>query len=143
MKAVVVYESLTGNTRQAASLIGAELAARGIEVLGVYQAPGVDLGALAHADLVVVGSWVDGIFVVGQRPGRASRLWHLPAMAGKQAAVYCTYAINPGKTLEKMTAIVEQRGATVIGGLAVHRGHLAQDVVDFVNRLTEALAATS
>jgi hypothetical protein len=143
MKAVIVYESLTGNTRDAAYGIAAALPANGIEVLGVSHAPNVDLDALAASDLVIVGSWVDGIFVVGQRPGRASRLWQLPAMGGKRAVVYCTYAINPGKTIEKMTTIVEQRGAEVVGGMALHRRNLERDVADFVDRLLTALSGTS
>jgi hypothetical protein len=142
MKAVVVYESLTGNTRRAAEMIGERLPALGHDVLGVFNVTAVDLQTLSAAELVVVGSWVDGFFFVGQRPGRAARLWHLPAIAGKQAVVYCTYAINPGKTLDKMTAIVGARGGNVLGGLALHRGHLQQDVVDFCNRVQEAVAST-
>jgi hypothetical protein len=100
----------------------------------------VELEALSHADVVVVGSWTDGIFVVAQRPGRAGRLRALPYMRGKRAAVYCTFALNPGKTIEKMTSIVEGRGANVLGGMAIKRTDLEGGTKDFVERLLAALA---
>src|SRR5690606_978303 len=60
VRTVVIYESLTGNTRHVADLIAAELRAAGGEAT-VSPIDRVDLAALAKADLVVVGSWVDGM----------------------------------------------------------------------------------
>jgi hypothetical protein len=137
---MVIYESLTGNTRRAAGLIGGQLAAGGLDVINLSPANAVDLQALSVAELVVVGTWTDGILVVGQRPGRAGRLQQLPAMRGKRAVVYCTYAINPGKTIEKLMGIVGGRGADVMGGLALHRRHLEDGAADFSGRLLGALA---
>jgi len=137
---MLIYESLTGNTRKAASLIGEELSQGGLDVVGLSPTTAVDLQALSVADLVVVGTWTDGILVVGQRPGRAGRLAQLPAMRGKRAVVYCTYAINPGRTIDKMIGIIGQRGADVIGGLALHRRHLADGARDFSDRLLGAVA---
>src|SRR5207302_10038677 len=84
VKAMVIYESLTGNTRKAAALIGEQLDRGGLEVVALSPTTAVDLQALSAVDLVVVGTWTDGIFVVGQRPGRAARLSQLPAMSGKR-----------------------------------------------------------
>ena len=69
MRAIVIYESLTGNTRRAGHYIAAELTQAGVEATACPITE-VNLQALSEADLVVVGSWTDGIFVVGQRPGR-------------------------------------------------------------------------
>jgi hypothetical protein len=137
---MVIHESLTGNTRKAAGLIAGQLDQGGLEIVGVSPAAAVDLQALSEAELVVIGTWTDGILVVGQRPGRAGRLQQLPAMQGKRAVVYCTYAINPGKTIDKMMGIMSGRGADVIGGLALHRRHLAEGAADFADRLLGALA---
>ena len=137
---MVIYESLTGNTRRAAGLIGGQLASGGLDVINLSPANAVDLQALSAAELVVVGTWTDGILVVGQRPGRAGRLQQLPAMRGKRAVVFCTYAINPGKTIDKLMGIVGGRGADVIGGLALHRRHLEEGAADFSGRLLGALA---
>ena len=66
---------------------------------------------------MVVGSWTDGLFFFGQRPGRAGRLAKLPVIDGKKAAVYCTYAVNAGKTLPQAEPDRSgRRGGDVIGG---------------------------
>ncbi|MBK5223484.1 MAG: flavodoxin family protein [Acidimicrobiia bacterium] len=140
MRTVVVYESLTGNTRTAAELIGAELRSSGVDAT-VCAIDEVDLTALAAADLVVVGSWVDGFIFVGQRPGRAGRLRKLPVIDGKTAAVFCTYAVDPGKTLTKLSDIVTDRGGKVIGGVAIKRGNLADGARDFVDRVLATVNA--
>jgi flavorubredoxin len=137
MRAVVIYESLTGNTKKTAHLIGQGLQGTGWDV-SVCPVTNVDLAALHEADLVVVGSWTDGVFVFGQRPGRLGRLRALPAMAGKKAVVFVTYALHSGKVLEKMTAEVEALGAEVIGGMTIRRDDLAggaQDIVRSLSRL--------
>jgi hypothetical protein len=140
MQAVVIYESLTGRTRRAAELIRAELDTAGVSTT-VCPVTAVDYQALSAADLVVVGSWTDGIFVVGQRPGRAGRLRRLPALGGKQAVVFCTYALDPGHTLDKMATIVAGRGADVVGGMAIRRDRIDVLVPDFVERVIEAVEA--
>lgn len=137
---VVVYESLTGNTKRAAEIMGDELTRRGVEAT-VCNVTAIDYQALARADLVIMGSWVDGVFVVGQRPGRAGRLESFPPIDGKRCFVYCTYALNPGKTLEKMTKIMEGRGAEVLGGMAIRRNRLDQGARDFVVRVLNAVPA--
>ena len=45
-------------------------------------------------------------------------------MRGKQAAVFCTFALNPGKSLDKLTGAVAATGADVIGGLEIKRNKL-------------------
>ena len=140
MRAIVIYESLTGNTREAGQLIAAELNASGIEAVH-SPITAIDLQALSDADLVIVGSWTDGLFFFGQRPGRAGRLASMPVIDGKKAAVYCTYAIDSGKTLPKLADIVTRRGGDVIGGVAIKRNAMEEGAVDFVDRLLGALDA--
>lgn len=140
MNVAIVYESMTGNTRKAAELIGRGLRRAGVAA-SVFPATQPDYQALAEADLVVVGTWTDGIFVVGQRPGRAQHLRRLPVLGGKQSLVFCTFALDPGKTLEKMAAILQGRGANVIGGMALRRNDLEGGAGDFVDRLLEAIPA--
>jgi len=139
MRAAVIYESLTGNTRRTAGFIGTELARVGIEA-SVFPVTRVDYQALAEADLVIVGSWTDGLVFFGQRPGRATRLRKLPVLTGKKCLVFCTYAVNCGATLDKLSRIMEERGADVLGGMAIRRDHLADGAQEFVARLREAIA---
>ena len=95
--------------------------------------------AVAAADLVIVGTWTDGALIVGQRPGRHKRIAALPDLTGKRCLVYCTYAIAPGKTIEKLTSIIDARGGQVLGGMTLRRDHLADDAAEFAQRALDAV----
>ncbi|MFV0258757.1 MAG: flavodoxin family protein [Acidimicrobiales bacterium] len=138
MNAIVIYESLTGNTRHAAELIAEELIRSGVPTV-ISPIGTIDLQALSDADLVIIGGWVDGLFFFGQRPGRAGKLVNLPAIDGKLTAVFCTYAVNPGSTLEQMSGIVSRRGGDVIGGMTIRRNKMAEGAIEFVARLLGAV----
>lgn len=138
MRAIVIYESLTGNTRTAGEAIAQRLSASGVATRA-FPITAIDYQALADADLVVVGSWVDGVFVVGQRPGRVGRIKAMPAIQGKKAAVYLTYALNPGKALQKLSDTVEGRGGELLGGVSIRRDKIVEGVDDFVDRLLDAV----
>lgn len=140
VNAVVIYESLTGNTARAGRAIADGLTAAGLPTQA-FAITGIDYQALSDADLVIVGSWVDGLFVVGQRPGRLSRLKAMPALAGKRAVVYLTYALDPGRSLQKMSDVVAGRGAEVLGGQVIRRDRLDDGVADFVERVLEVTAS--
>jgi hypothetical protein len=138
--AIVIYESLTGNTRRAAELIAADLLAKGVTAVAC-PITNIDYQALSEADLVVVGSWVDGLFVIGQKPGRQGRIAKMPALAGKRAVVYLTYALDPGKALHKLSATVTSRGAEVLGGVAIRRDRIDEGTADLVDRILDVVAA--
>ncbi len=138
MKAIVIYESLTGNTRKAGEMIAAELNASGIETVSCSMRQ-IALPQLAEADLVIVGSWVDGLFFVGQKPAGVRRLVNMPVIDGKKTAVYLTYALDKGSALQQFSDMVERRGGDVIGGMAIKRSKLEEGAVEFVDRLVGAL----
>jgi hypothetical protein len=140
VEAVVIYESLTGNTAKAGQAIAAGLTAEGVPAQA-FPITKIDYQALAKADLVVVGSWVDGLLFVGQKPGRMGRITSMPALAGKKAVVYLTYAIDPGKSLQKLSHAVEARGAEVLGGVTIRRDKLQVGVADLVDRILAITAA--
>jgi hypothetical protein len=139
VEAVVIFESLTGNTAKAGRAIAAGLTAEGLPARA-FPITNIDYQALANADLVVVGSWVDGLILIGQRPGRLGRITSMPALAGKKAVVYLTYAIDPGKSLQKLSDAVEARGAEVLGGETIRRDKLATGVADLVDRILAVTA---
>jgi hypothetical protein len=138
MDAVIIYESMTGTTRRAAHLIGDGFFDLRIGSQ-VVPTTGVSAEAVGTADLVVVGTWTDGALIVGQRPAKAKRLRALPDLAGKRCLVYCTYAIDPGRTLAKLSKIVEDRGGDVLGGMTLRRDHLEADAAEFVDRAAAVL----
>jgi len=140
MNVVVLYESMTGNTRRAAELIGGAVAAKGASV-SVHPVTSPDLHELSVADLVFVGTWVDGLVLFGQRPGRATRLWKLPVLERKPVAVFCTYAINAGKALDKTARILEAKGARIVGSHQFRRDRLEQGVAEFVDAMLQEVPA--
>lgn len=137
MRALVIHESLTGNTRRAAALIAAELRAHGWEASDC-PARTVDLAALQDSDVVVIGTWVDGLVLFAQRPGMARKLAGIPLLANKPTYVYMTYAINAGKALDKLTKLVEGRDGDVRGGMLIRRDQIEEGAVDLAAGLVAA-----
>ena len=113
----MLVESLTGNTWRAAELIADDLRRRAGRSPASTKLRSRTYAAIQEADIVLVGTWVHGLFVVGQTPWARSTISNLPAMRGKQAAVFCTFALNPGNSLEKL----DRRG----GGDRRRRGRRA------------------
>lgn len=145
MDVAVMYESKTGTTRRLALAMGDELFDRGIRCT-TYPTAGITAEAIADTSVLVVGTWTDGLFAVGQRPGGHRRIERvLAALAGpdgdvladKRCLVYCTYAVTPGRTLEKLAELVAAAGGTVSGGLAVRRDRLAEGAQALVSAATE------
>ena len=139
MKAAILIESLTGNTWKAGELIAANLQQEGWQISGFAPMKDPDHGAIQNADVVIVGTWVHGLFVVGQKPGGIDNLRGLPSMAGKKVAGFCTYALNPGKSLDVITRELLSTGGEVIGGLTLQRGRLASHTEEFAARLADAV----
>lgn len=142
MKIAVVYASRTGNTRRAAALIGAAAEDRGHEVT-VQSVDALDFKPLAEADLVVLGTWVAGHFVIGQKPGDARRLARVPKLTGKPVAVFLTYALNPGSALSKFERTLTAEGTNVLGGYAWKRSNLPAGIEEYVDGILDAAASTS
>jgi flavodoxin len=139
MKAAMLVESLTGNTWRAAEAIAAGLTQERWTITGLTKLRHPDLAAIQDADMVLVGTWVHGLFVVGQTPWALATISNLPAMRGKQAALFCTFALDPGKSLDKLTGAVQATGANVVGGLALHRSKLDEHSEVFATRLVTAV----
>lgn len=142
MKAAILVESLTGNTWKAGELIADNLTQEGWSITGLSPVRRPDHAAIQAADLVLVGTWVHGLFVVGQAPWAVGALGNLPAMRNKKAAVFTTFALNPGRSLDVMTRIIEGRGADVVGGLALHRRSLAAHAEELATRLVDVVGAS-
>jgi hypothetical protein len=142
MRAALVVESLTGNTWKAAELIADGLSQHGWDITGLSKVKQPDYASIQDADIVLVGTWVHGLVVVGVTPWALPAISKLPAMRGKQAAVFCTFAVNPRRSLEKLTGAVEATGANVVGGLALQRSKLARHAEEFAGRLVTVMSRT-
>ena len=56
------------------------------------------------------------------------------------AAVFCTYALNPGRSVNKLNDTVLRLGADSLGGVALHRAKLEQHCEEFVGRILDNAA---
>lgn len=140
MRALVIHESLTGNTRRAAALVAAELRSHGWEASDC-SARSVDLAALQQSDVVIVGTWVDGLILFGQRPGMSGKLSDIPLLAQKPTYVFLTYAVDAGKALDKLTALVAGRDGDVRGGMAIRRDQIEDGAAELAAGVMAALEA--
>lgn len=135
MKAALLVESLTGNTLQAAEMIADKLQQERWTITGMSKVRKPDLESVHRADMVIVGTWTHGLFVVGQAPFALGNVANLPTLRGKKAACFLTFALNAGRSIDRLTTAVGQTGAEVVGGLEIKRNYLPQHTDLFVERL--------
>lgn len=133
MNVLLTYSSRSGKTEAAAEYIGGAFASRGHGVL-VRPWDGLDFAEVSNADLVCVGTWVHGLFVVGQHAADTDRLAKMPMLWNKPVAAFMTYALNPGNAIDDFAKFLEEdMGAKVIAGQAMHRNKVADLAEDFVD----------
>ncbi|MHB1509711.1 MAG: FAD-dependent oxidoreductase [Acidimicrobiales bacterium] len=118
-RVLVCYESKGGRTARAADAIAGGLAAHGAitRVLPIGKVGPIEL---ASADLVVLGSWVEGLVVARVGPARAMGAFcdALPQLGGKPVAIFCTFAVAPRGALPAIRRALEKKGAIVVAQAA-------------------------
>lgn len=116
MNIVIVYDSQTGTTKKAAVSMGEAFRKHGhqCQVLSISDA---NPQSFIRANLICVGSWVKGWFILRQHPTDAimNYLSELKGVTGKDAIVFCTYKLAAGHTLRKMAEGLEGQGVRVVG----------------------------
>ncbi len=138
LKVVVIHQSRTGNTKRAAELIGGVAEAAGTAV-AVRPTTNIDMAELAEADLVFVGTWVDGLILFGHKPGDAMKVRSIPKLWNKRVAAFMTYVFNDTGTTEKFTKLLQGHGADVVAARSLNRRRLETEAADFA---AEVLAST-
>ena len=116
MNIAIVYDSSTGTTAKAAEAMGQALTARGHQCR-VQSVSKADPAAVAQADLICIGGWVKGMFILGQHPSEGSLKFisRLGDLTGKRAVLFCTYKTAPGSTLRQLTQAMQQHSADIVG----------------------------
>ena len=142
MNVVVIHQSRTGNTRRAAELIGGAVAATGATVT-VRPVTNLDYGELALADLVFVGTWVDGLVLFGHRPGDAGKISQIPPLWDKKVVAFMTHALNPGNAADKLAALLSGNGAEVVAARSLNRRRLEVEAPAFVAEVLAAVGAAT
>ena len=136
MNIVVIHQSRSGNTKKAAELIGGAIASSENKVT-VRSTENLDFKELADADLIFVGTWVDGLILFGHRPGDIGKLILIPPLWGKNVVAFMTHAVNPGKAASKFSSFLEAKGAKVISSRSINKRELDSEIRPFVK---EAMA---
>jgi flavodoxin len=132
----IVYHSTTGTTAKAAEAMGKQLEGLGhlCQVQTVFQA---DPAEVATADLIFVGTWVRGWFIVRQHPTHESMYFikQLGDLSGKNVVVFCTYKLAVGSTLDQMAKALEGKGANIVGQFKYRGSDPNQAFVSFAESL--------
>lgn len=139
-RALVCYASSGGRTARAAKVVADELRAGGMRVR-TLPVEHVGPEELAASDLVVVGTWVEGLVVAKVGPAPSTRAWlaRLPRLGGMPVALFCTYGVAPRGTLAAMASAFEDRGARVVASAAFGRGAVDEGAVTFARRVLGAV----
>jgi glutamate synthase (NADPH/NADH) small chain len=118
-RVLVCHESVGGTTMATALAIADQIAAFGARVTTL---PISKVGAreFAAADVVVVGTWVEGLVVARVHPAAAMRKWldKLPQLGSRPIGIFCTYGVDPKLALSEMRAAIEAKGGHVAGEAA-------------------------
>lgn len=116
MNIAIVYDSHTGKTAKAAEAMGKTFGVHGhqCQVQSVAQANPAEV---AEADLICLGTWVKGLFIILQHPNPESLQFieRLGNIEGKRVVIFCTYLLAAGSTLPQMAQALEGKGAKVVG----------------------------
>lgn len=116
MNIAIVYDSQKGTTAKAAETMGNTLAQQGHHCQ-VQSCTEADPSAVSKADLICIGGWVKGLYVIMQHPTAKLMQFveRLGDLTGKQVVVFCTYKFAAGSTLKQIARALEAKGAQVIG----------------------------
>ena len=137
MKIAIVYDSSTGTTANAAQMMGKALEAHGHQCR-VQSISVADPADVSEADLICVGSWVKGLFIIRQHPteGIMQFIEQLGDLSGKKVVVFCTYKLAIGRTLQQMTKAIEGDGANVVAQFKYRGSQPGSNFASFAASLT-------
>ena len=141
MRVAIVYDSSTGKTKAAAKEMGRAVEAAGHECT-VEAVNMADPALVSAADAICIGSWTKGLFIVRQHPTDETLAFidRLGRLDGKPGAVFATYALAIGRTLEKMARPLAAHGAHVTGRFKSKGAFAAPEFGAWVASLTPAAA---
>jgi glutamate synthase (NADPH/NADH) small chain len=137
-RVIVAYASRGGRTARTARLIAGSLRDTGAVVRAVPLAQ-IGVADLSETDLLVVGTWVEGLVLARVGPAGETRAWlaGLPRLAGLRTAAFCTFAVSPKGTLAAMRQQLEDRGAVVVevGAIGPGARNIAEGAARFAGQL--------
>ena len=137
MNIAIIYDSKTGTTAKAAEAMGNIIRDNGHQCQ-VQSVAIADPMEVSEADLICIGGWVKGFFIILQHPSTESMAFidRLGNLSGKKVVVFCTYLLAAGSSLPQMAKALEAKGANVVGQFK-YRGSVSNsEFVSFASSLT-------
>ena len=130
-------DSRTGTTAKAAEAMGEAIQELGHQCR-VQSVEGADPAEVSEADLICVGTWVKGLFIILQHTtaGSMQFIEQLGDLAGKKVVVFCTYKLAAGSTLPRMAKALQVKGANVVGQFKYRGPKPSREFMSFVSSLT-------
>ena len=110
MKSIIIYFSLTGNTKKVAHAIHNGINQRA-ERCDITTFKKVDISRLVDYDLIVFGSPVWG----GVPPNVMRFIDTMPALKKKHCAVFCTHGASPERFFPLIIEGLKKKGLSIIG----------------------------
>jgi flavodoxin len=103
MKAIIIYSSHTGTTKAFASAISEYLTGKGVENK-VGSIDNYHREYLQSADLILLGCWTSGLFIIAQQPDRPWKHFaqRMAAVPDKKVVFFTTYKLATGSMFRKM-----------------------------------------
>ena len=137
MNIMIIYDSSTGTTEKAAIEMGKILEEQGHQCQ-VQSLKETDPADVSNADLLCIGCWVKGLFIIHQHPteGIMQFIDRLGNLAGKKTVVFCTYKFAIGSTLRQMQQALEGKGGQIIAQFKFRGPEPSNDFASFVTSLS-------
>lgn len=110
MKSIIIYFSLTGNTKKVAHAIHNGMN-QTVERCDITTLKKADSGRLVEYDLIVFGSPVWG----GVPPNVMRFIDAMPSLKGKHSAVFCTHGASPERFFPLIIERLSKKGLSIIG----------------------------
>ncbi len=143
LRAAVVFRSHTGTTERYGREIAAHLTSLGVDA-SVTSIGECDLAALGSFDLVLLGCWTQGWFVVRQHPDTpwVAFARDLPDLARPVVGLFTTYTLATGSMFSAMRRELARTNARVRLELRSRDGRLSDRDRNAIADLVEGARAT-
>lgn len=138
LNVLVCYDSMGGTTKHIAEVITESLPTS-VSTKTVKSINDVNKFDISSADLIVCGTWIEGLVLAKVGPSKNMMTWikNLPNLSGKRVSLFCSYGFDPKSSFEKMEKIFLQKNVKVIDRFAVkaneaHKEETKKAVAAFV-----------
>jgi flavodoxin/ferredoxin len=111
MKNLIIYHTITGNTKKIAQAIYKGMCQTG-EKVDIATIKDINVRDLAGYDLIGFGS---PVMYMRELHNVTNFVENIESVDGKHCFVFCTHGANPGHYLSRVVPAMEQRGMLVIG----------------------------